>query len=209
MTTVLAEKILESYADPARLPASEPRRLAKLLALDEPTARSHVQLARQVSVGLRPGAESTLVWVLGRKHVHRAGDPRSNASPSSQGWPAAFEAGEREALRDLPCLRCRWPRIPWRCRGDQELSEQPASSAGGRDAARSGGNWLRGCRGCGRPGSTGRSRRSPVVAALPWHEPWKGRRPPIASATVKADTRSGVRKARGMSRPDGMRRGPR
>jgi len=95
--------------------------LAKLLALDEPTARSHVQLARQVSVGLRPGAEDTLVSVLGRKHVigpvipeatlrraRKAGRPLSKqASERLYGIYRVFDAvgrayqGDAEAIRNF------------------------------------------------------------------------------------------------------------
>lgn len=120
MTVATAARILESYADPTRLPASEPLRLAKLLALDVAT-RSHVQLARQISVGLRPGAESTLVWVLGRKQVigpvipeatlrraRKAGRPLSKqASERLYGIYRVFDAvgrayhGDAEAMRNF------------------------------------------------------------------------------------------------------------
>ncbi len=144
MTTALAEEILESYTDPARLPASETRRLARLLALDDPATRSHVQLARQVSVGLRPGAESTLVGVLGRKQVigpvipeatlrraRKAGRPLSKlASERLYGICRVFDAvgcayhGDAEAIRHF--LNCPHPLLE----GETPLDLAGTGSAG-------------------------------------------------------------------------------
>ena len=60
---------LQAYADPAKLPASEAERVARLLDLDGPDAASDVQLALRVSKGLRPRSASALAKLLGAKRV--------------------------------------------------------------------------------------------------------------------------------------------
>ena len=61
--------ILQAYADPAEIPASEAERIARLLAIDGPDLMSDVQLARRVSGGLLPRAAVALAEVLGRNRV--------------------------------------------------------------------------------------------------------------------------------------------
>ena len=61
--------ILQAYAHPADMPASEAVRVARLLAIDGPDLLSDVQLARRVSDGLLPRAAVALSEVLGRNRV--------------------------------------------------------------------------------------------------------------------------------------------
>ena len=60
---------LQAYVHPAELPASEPTRVARLLAIDGPETVSDVQLARHVADGLFPKAALALSEVLGRNRV--------------------------------------------------------------------------------------------------------------------------------------------
>ena len=60
---------LQAYADPAKMPASEAMRVARLLAIDEPDILSDVQLARRISGGLLPQAAMALSEALGRNRV--------------------------------------------------------------------------------------------------------------------------------------------
>ena len=61
--------LLQVYADPTEVPASEAARVAMLLAIDEADILSDVQLARIVSGGLLPAAAVALAEVLGRSRV--------------------------------------------------------------------------------------------------------------------------------------------
>lgn len=56
---------LQSYADPAKLPASESLRVARLLEIEGPEPDSEVQLALRVSRGLSPHSANALAKLLG------------------------------------------------------------------------------------------------------------------------------------------------
>ena len=60
---------LRAYADRERRPTSEAEGVAALLAIDEQSSLSEVQLARLVAEGLRPASAVALAEVLGRKRV--------------------------------------------------------------------------------------------------------------------------------------------
>ena len=60
---------LQAYADPQKLPAGQPARVARLLAIREPDVVGDLQLARRISDGLHPAAVSALEDVLGSKLV--------------------------------------------------------------------------------------------------------------------------------------------
>lgn len=60
---------LEAYADPPCLPATEPRRLARLLELDEAGHFDEVALARRVAAGLPMSTVAALGRLVGRGSV--------------------------------------------------------------------------------------------------------------------------------------------
>lgn len=67
--TAQKPSVLESYASPANLPATEAARLGQLLGLEDSAVLSDLELARRVGGGLRPEAASVLVEILGRRNV--------------------------------------------------------------------------------------------------------------------------------------------
>ncbi len=60
---------LTAYAEPGRLPASEPARLARLLALPPDEGTDDVALARRITTGLPVRSVSVLAELLGNAHV--------------------------------------------------------------------------------------------------------------------------------------------
>ena len=60
---------LEAYADPTCVPATEPRRLARLLDLDEREHIDEVTFARRVAAGLPLSAVAALGGLLGRARI--------------------------------------------------------------------------------------------------------------------------------------------
>ena len=60
---------LESYADPAELPASDFLRVARILDIEDPEPASEVQLALRISKGLRPHSANALAKLLGANLV--------------------------------------------------------------------------------------------------------------------------------------------
>ena len=92
---------LKAYAEPASLPATEPRRLARFLNLDDAEHLDEVAFARRVAEGLPMTAVAALGELVGRSrlegrvaseatlHRHRIGD--------SQGrWPVYSADGARQ-----------------------------------------------------------------------------------------------------------------
>ena len=84
---------LEAYADPTCVPATEPRRLARLLDLDEREHIDEVTFARRVAAGLPLSAVAALGGLLGRARIDR-----------------------EESYRKPPCIAT--GRAARRCRGD-------------------------------------------------------------------------------------------
>ena len=60
---------LEAYADPPCLPATEPRRLARLLDLDEAEDLDEVAFARRVAAGLPMSTVAALGRLVGRGRI--------------------------------------------------------------------------------------------------------------------------------------------
>lgn len=60
---------IQTYAHPEALPASAPRRIARLLEIEGADIQSEVQLAQCIGAGLLPGAVTALTEVLGRNRV--------------------------------------------------------------------------------------------------------------------------------------------
>ncbi len=60
---------IQTYANLEALPASAPRRIARLLEIEGADIQSEVQLAQCIGAGLLPGAVTALTEVLGRNRV--------------------------------------------------------------------------------------------------------------------------------------------
>ena len=143
--------ILQAYADPAGMPASEAARVAMLLAIDEPDTLSDVQLARLVSGGLLPASAIALAEVLGRNRV---------VGPVV---PEATLRRVRKARKALGNLFDRQSRLPRRPGCDRRVPQSSTSVARRRDAVRYGALQLgrRGSR--PEPHSKGRGRHGSLT----------------------------------------------
>lgn len=88
--------VLESYASPADLPATEAARLGELLGLEDSAVLSDFELARRVGGGLRPEAASVLVEILGRRNVVGPVIPEATLRRArNAGTPLSREMSER------------------------------------------------------------------------------------------------------------------
>ena len=103
---------LQAYAHPAELPASEPTRVARLLAIDRPETVSDVQLARHIANGLFPKAAMALSEVLGRNRVVGPVVPEATFRRVRKSRKT-LSRGHSERLYEVgTCRGCTWPRVP-------------------------------------------------------------------------------------------------
>ena len=155
---------IQAYSDPEDLPASEPARVARLLAIDEPHTQRRAACPAGSTWG-SPGGERPLAEVLGRSPGGRAGGSR-RPSGRAQSQETSVQGTQREALREWggSSMRSAAPTIWIGMRSTRSSTGRIPSWTGKRrfDMARSGSSAK--VDGSGpQPHSPGRGRHRPLM----------------------------------------------